>query len=454
MESPALPGFRNYICRRLQFLNMCHLQVPGCIRKLFFFLLVFLAVQLPARSQFLMDMLDTSKLTNKNLLGIYEKYNYLTIIGYMQPQFQVASEKGARTYAGPDFAPNSNNRFMLRRGRIRFDYTRFNKDEKASVQFAFQFDGTERGVNIRDFWGRVFENRWEVFTLAAGMFARPFGYEVNLSSIDRESPERGRMSQTLMRTERDLGAMVSFEPRRKGHKFAWLKVDAGLFNGQGLTGPAEYDSYKDFIMRAGVKPQQLTPKIKASAALSFLNGGFMQSSQYIYNMEGGKVVVDSSTANIGSKAPRRYAGADMQWEFKHPKSKTVFRAEYWFGKQTSLALISETPGGLPPEPLYTRPFNGAFFYLLHTIGHNQFVVKYDWYDPNTQVSGKDIKAENGFHPADIKYNTLGLGYLNYINTNLKAVLWYDIVTNEASSLPGYTHDLSDNVLTLRLQFRF
>ncbi|GAO45090.1 hypothetical protein FPE01S_04_03330 [Flavihumibacter petaseus NBRC 106054] len=414
-----------------------------------------LGLNFHAKSQFLMDMMDTSKMTNKNLLGIYEKYNYLTIIGYMQPQFQLASEKGIRTFAGPDFPPNVNSRFMLRRGRVRFDYTRFNKDEKASVQFAFQFDGTERGVAIRDFWGRVFENRWEVFTLAMGMFARPFGYEVNLSSIDRESPERGRMSQTLMRTERDLGAMVSFEPRRKGHKYAWLKVDFGVFNGQGLTGPTEYDSYKDLIMRAGMKPRQLTPKIKLSAAMSLLYGGFMQSSKYIYNMEEGKgFVVDSSEGNVGSKAPRQYAGADMQWEFKHPKSKTIVRAEYWFGRQTSLALTSETPGGLPTEPLYTRPFNGAFFYLLHSIGKHQFAAKYDWYDPNTKVRGKDIREEGNYHAADIRYNTLGLGYLNYINQNLKLVLWYDFVTNESTHLPGYTKDLSDNVLTVRLQFRF
>lgn len=416
-----------------------------------------LFASLPARSQFLMDMLDTSKMNGKNLLGIYEKFNYLTIIGYMQPQFQVASEKGARTFAGPDFAPAVNNRFMLRRGRIRFDYTRFNKDEKASVQFAFQFDGTERGVNIRDFWGRVFENRWEVFTLATGMFARPFGYEVNYSSIDRESPERGRMSQTLMKTERDLGAMVSFEPRRKGHRFAWLKADFGVFNGQGLTGPGEYDSYKDFIGRVAIKPQQLMPAVKFSAGVSLLTGGFMQGSRYIYQIHKGDAGyrVDSSEWNIGNKAPRRYAGADMQWEFTHPRSKTVFRAEYWAGKQTATANTSETPGGLPTDPLYTRPFNGAFFYLLHTIGKNQFALKYDWYDPNTAVAGAGIKAGTGnFGAADIKYKTLGIGYLNYINNHLKLVLWYDLVKNESTALAGYEADLRDNVFTCRLQFRF
>ena len=69
------------------------------------------------------------------------------------------------------------------------------------------------------------------------MFARPFGYEVNLSSSDREAPERGRMSQILMKTERDLGVMASFEPKKTKHFFKHIKIDGGFFNGQGLTGP-------------------------------------------------------------------------------------------------------------------------------------------------------------------------------------------------------------------------
>ena len=95
---------------------------------------------------------------------------------------------------------------------------------RPSVQFVFQFDGTERGVNIRDFWGRIFENKWKLFTFTTGMFARPFGYETNLSSGDRESPERGRMNQILMRTERDLGAMFSVEPREKDTSAAAFKI--------------------------------------------------------------------------------------------------------------------------------------------------------------------------------------------------------------------------------------
>ncbi|MFD2527297.1 porin [Flavihumibacter stibioxidans] len=425
---------------------------------LIFFSASFL-IATPVKAQLLMDMVDTTKEMGKDMLGLYQKFNYLRISGYMQPQFQVISEKGAPTYAGPSFPEKVDNRFTLRRGRIRFDYARFNQHDEVSFQFAFQFDGTERGVNIRDFWGRVFENKWHIFSFTSGMFARPFGYEVNLSSSDRESPERGRMSQILMKTERDLGVMMTIEPRNRNNRLKWLKIDAGVFNGQGLSGPSEYDSYKDFIARAGFKPLKIATGIRMSAAVSYLNGGLQQNSRYLYNMVEKNGLsyfeADSNAANIGNKAPRKYYGADMQWTFTHPKSKTILRAEYWRGTQTAQANTTETPGTLTADPLYIRKFDGAYFYLLHAIGKHQLAVKYDWYDPNTRVSGKEIQKLTGnFHVADVRHDTWGFGYLHYLNDNLKFVLWYDLVRNETTALDGYTSDKKDNVLTARLQYRF
>ena len=52
-----------------------------------------------------------------------------------------------------------------------------------------------------------------------------------------------------MKTERDMGAMISFEQRQKDHHFKYLKIDAGLFNGPGLSASADYDSHKDFEER-------------------------------------------------------------------------------------------------------------------------------------------------------------------------------------------------------------
>jgi hypothetical protein len=415
-----------------------------------------------ASGQFLMDMVDTTKDVGKGLLAIYKRFDHIRVSGYMQPQYQVISKEGAESYSGGDFPPHSNNRFMLRRGRIRFDYARFNDNDKPSLQFVFQFDGTERGVFIRDFWGRAFENKWELFAFTMGMFARPFGYEVNLSSSDRESPERGRMSQILMRTERDLGAMITFDPRNRKSFLKYLHVDAGFFNGQGLTNINDFDSYKDFISRVAIKPIPIARELWLSFGLSYLNGGFIQNGPLRYNMStsGGKplFVLDSSTAKIGSKVPRKYNGVDAQLKIKNKWGFTEIRGEFWNGTQTATYSSSETPPLLldPSDPYYVRPFNGGFFYLLqHIINeHHQLGLKLDWYDPNTDVKGEEIILDNNFGPADVKYTTIGGGYTYYINENLKMVLWYDNVKNEKTSLAGFTEDLKDNVFTFRLQFRF
>jgi hypothetical protein len=413
-------------------------------------------------AQFLMDMVDTSKDVGKGLLSIYKKFDQINIGGYIQPEFQVAQDKGAKSYAGGDFAPEVSNRFMIRRGRIRFEYARFTEDHKASVQFVFQFDGTERGVFIRDFWGRYFENKWELFSFSMGMFARPFGYEVNLASSDRESPERGRMSQILMKTERDLGAMVSFEPRKKNHPLKHLKIDAGFFNGPGLTAPADYDNYKDFIGHISWKPSPISKTIFVSGGISCLQGGFLQNTTSVFRMQtnstGDKYfVLDSSSQNIGKKAPRKYYGADMQLKIKNQWGFTELRAEYLRGTQTAIAHSSETPAALLQEPSYIRPFDGAYIYFLQNIINNrhQVCVKYDWYDPNTAVTGNQIgKQGTNLNATNIKYYTLGLGYIYYCNPNLKFLAWYDIVKNERTQLEGYTTDLKDNVFTFRMQFRF
>jgi hypothetical protein len=103
----------------------------------------------------------------------------LITLGYpviYNPQYQIASEKGAKGYSGGNFEPNSDNRFLIRRGRLRFDYMRTDELHRNQIQFVFQFDGTERGVFIRDFWGRYWENKWQLLAFTGGMFARPFWF--------------------------------------------------------------------------------------------------------------------------------------------------------------------------------------------------------------------------------------------------------------------------------------
>ncbi|MEP7144496.1 MAG: porin, partial [Ferruginibacter sp.] len=150
---------------------------------------------------------------------------------------------------------------------------------------------------------------------------------------------------------------------------------------------------------------------------------------------------------------------DMQLKIKKRVGYTEFRAEGIAGKQTATLQSSETPTALLTgnDGYYFRKFNGAYFYFLYHIfsEHHQLAVKYDWYDPNSGVKKNDIgKPGTNMNSTDIKYSTIGFGYINYFREDIKLVLWYSKVINEHTNLPGYLSDLNDDVFTARLQFRF
>ena len=418
----------------------------------------------------LTDMIDTATQMGKNMLSMYNKLGQLGFSGYIQSQYQVSAMKGnPNSYQGGDWGAYTSNRFRLRRGRLRVDFTHNTDDGKPSVYFLFQFDGTERGVNIRDFWGRYYENKWELFHFSAGMMARPFGFELLYSSSYREAPERGRMSQILMNTERDLGMMISLNPRRKDARLKWLMVDAGIYNGQGLSGPAEYDNLKDIIVRVSTKPQNIgSSKIKIAGGVSSLLGGITNQNKQLQTMKqtGGQWNMTTGdiadTNHIGEKAPRRYFGADARITIPNHKGVTELRGEYIAGTQSSALTSSVTPPTYPVnanginQPLAIRQFDGAYFYFLQHLGswNHQFVAKYDWYDPNKKVKGMDIGADRGLTAADIRFNTLGAGYIYYMNEHLKLVFWYEHPMNEKTRLTGYEKDLKDGSFTFRTQFSF
>jgi hypothetical protein len=428
------------------------------------FILFFPAVNFAQLESFKLD--DTTGFL-KDLSVIRNKYHSLSFSGYLQVQYQYADTSGIQTYNGGNFSAACNNRFMIRRGRFRMDYERKTETGFTKYYFGLQFDGSERGVNIRDMFGRIYENKFHDFVVTIGMFNRPFGNELNYSSVLRESPERGRMSQILMNTERDLGAMISFEPQDKKSKWYPLKIDAGVFNGEGLTGPAEYDKFKDFISRISLRKTEIAKKIFLSGGISYLNGGFRNGSKYNYSATDngmGEMLMlpDTSIKNIEMKAPRIYHGADMQLSFDNPLGKTEIRGEYVFGTQSATYATSVTPG-IPPlnktgkaDSVFTRNFNGAYFYLLHTfLKKHEIFLKYDWYDPNTKVSGSHINPSQSFGAADVRYNTFGCGYILYLNENVKFVFYFEHPMNEKTShISGYGADRKDNTYTCRVQFRF
>ena len=433
--------------------------------KLLLLALAALIFSVSCYSQRYLSDFDSSFFIRDTVRPIIKRFENLRITGYMQPQFQVAQSPGIASYAGGNFSQYSKSRFMLRRARVKIDYLLPSKTKYPLALFSFQIDATERGVIVRDMFVKLYETRGNLFNLTAGLFARPFGYEVNLSSAFRETPERGRMSQILMPSERDIGVMLSYEPQEQKRKLSHIKFDVGFFNGQGLSGSTDFDSHKDIISRLFVKPYFFAD-LELSGGLSILRGGWKNGTKYVYTSgtaNGEKIFeIDSSESNLGKSSPRHYYGGDVQLKWNHGWGSTEWRAEYWFGTQPGTAASTSNPGTLPnsngiPVPTYVRHFDGAFLLFLQNIvnPNHQLMVKYDWYDPNIHVEKNDIgKPGTNLTIADIRYSTLGVGYAWYFHQQIKLVLYYDIVKNESTLLPGYTADIEDNVFTTRLQFRF
>jgi len=435
---------------------------PHFIIKAFFIVIFLSTTALASHAQRFLSDYDSTLFIRDTVRPFLRRMENLHFSGYIQPQFQVIQTEGASTFGGGNFSEFSKSRFMLRRARMKIDYMVPAKGiDLPKAIFTFQIDATERGVFVRDMFLRIYEPKTHNFSFTMGLFARPFGFEVNLSSSFRETPERGRMSQTLMPTERDLGAMVSYESQSAKRKHPLFKFDFGVFNGQGLSGTTDFDSYKDFISRLTMKPLPISRKVSLSAGLSWLNGGWRQATPYRYEMntQGGNslFIVDSSQSNIGDKAPRKYYGADVQLIIKNGWGKSELRGEYWKGTQPGTASSTLNPGTIPLTPTYIRNFDGAFFYYLQNIISEKWelMVKYDWYDPNVKVSSEDIgKAGTNLTTGDIKYSTLGFGFTRYFSGNVKILAYYELVRNENTLIPAMTEDLKDNLFTLRMQLRF
>lgn len=426
----------------------------------------FISLCFSGYSQRFLSDFDSSYFVKDTVRPILKRFENLRFSGYIQPQYQSVSAPGAQTFEGGAFSALSKSRFMLRRARIKIDYLLTQKDRLPQALFSFQIDATERGVVVRDMFLKLFEMKKDYLNLTMGLFARPFGYEVNLSSSFRETPERGRMSQILMPSERDLGLMVSYESLKIKSSLHHIKFDIGLFNGQGLAGTTDFDSKKDIISRLYVKPVSIG-KWSLSGGLSYLQGGWRNATKFVYetkNDASGQpyFALDSSLSNQTNYATRRYRGADLQLKWKHAWGETEWRAEYWQGTQPGTSRTTVSPGSLPtenglPAPTYMRKFNGAFLLFLQQVFNprHQIMVKYDWYDPNTVVKGNQIGSTGAlFTPADVRFNTLGIGYSYQLNPATRLTIYKDIVRNESTKLSGYTGDVNDNVFTCRLHFRF
>jgi|GEM_PF-24509 hypothetical protein len=330
------------------------------------------------------------------------------------------------------------------------------------------------GVTIKDAYLRFTEPWLKSFSLMGGVFDRPFGFEIHYSSSNRETPERSRTEQTLFPGERDLGLALEMYPGENMGFMQYINFKGGVFTGNGIN--VETDNARDFMGRLGfsVPLKEIGLGIDGGASGYF---GKVTS----WNDVADSFSVDTKTFIKGTKNydktfDRKYYGGDLQLYYSLPVIGGLsLRGEVYTGKQPGFATSTSSPSNniLNTNPVFIRNFLGFYAWYVQNIDpiRSQLVVKFDSYDPNTDIKVSDINgfdstklATSGVSFADLMFNTIGLGWIYHWDENIKLMLYYDIVQPEkvknvwaaktSSSFYPYTLDMKANVLTFRVQYKF
>lgn len=199
--------------------------------------------------------------------------------------------------------------------------------------------------------------------------------------------------------------------------------------------------------------------MKYGAGVSFYNGYIFQPTNKIYTIENNIFTENSDPANLNGFAKRQYFGVDAQFSTSSLLGLTSLRAEYLMGTQPGSSSSTSSPAATATVTgdTYIRSFTGGYVHFVQDIADTKhsITVKYDWYDPNSKISG-DLVGITGSKTGkvDMAYSTIGVGYFYRMNQNVKLSAYYDFITNEKTKVKGYYHNVNDNLLTIRMQYKF
>jgi phosphate-selective porin len=346
------------------------------------------------------------------------KLTKIKISGYIQAQFE-SYQSGLVKTNEPD------NTFYIRRARVKFTY-----EATDGIKFVLQPDFSTGNLSLKDAYAVASLPKLPSLSLWAGQFNRP-NYEVEYSSGQREVLERSRVIKTIYPGEREVGAKLEFNPLKVP-----LKLQVALLNGN-FTGKEQkdVDSRKDLMARAVYSLKFSTAGIGVDLGANTYYGGLMAKNKYISDF---KSEMDSTTSNTGSYMDKQWFGGETQVFFDLLGGMSL-KGEYIAGKNAFA-------GDSKSNPNKTRKFEGYYAYFIKNIGKkNQMVVRYDYFDPNTELSGNEAQKE-------VNYKTFTLAWQYYLNDYIRFSVNYEMPKNETNtSIPK---DIKDNVFAIRMQAKF
>jgi hypothetical protein len=447
------------------------------LNSIFFFFVLMIALSANAQEASVNEKLST---VDDKVNGILErlatdeadlsKLTKIKVSGYIQAQYQ--------NFESPALLSTSQNYFSLRRVRVKFTY-----EAADGVKFVLQPDFSPGALALKDAYV-VLNDHWaKAFTLWAGKFNRP-NYEVEYSSSQRELPERSAVIRAIYPGERAIGAKLEYNPVNVP-----IHVQLAVFNGaDGLsvknsagtelnaTENKDYDNYKDVMIRA-----TYNLKLGNFGGLDFGAHGYfgVLKSQAVKTLSSDYTTV--TDIKYGDPLKRNWLGGEFQW-FADVMGGLSIKGEYIAGKNASVGYSPAT--GVPGVANFQNKFAGYYLYLIKNLGKkNQFAFRYDYYDPNTDITGADV-AIKGFTSADattlkskmsgksdLATATFGFAFHHYFDDNLRITFGYEIVNNEKVGTAGkvvdsytdahgnastldWSNRINQNVFTLRVQAKF
>jgi phosphate-selective porin len=368
--------------------------------------------------------LDERVLINETDLG---KLNKIKVSGYVQAQWE-------RYGADLERSNGYNNTFFIRRARIKFTYEALD-----GVKFVLQPDFSTGNLALKDAYAVLNIPKLRSWTIWAGQMNRP-NYEVEYSSSQREVLERSRIIRTIYPGEREIGVKLEYIGIKVPLKFQLMAMN-GNFTG---TQAKDVDSYKDIMARlvysiklpsAGIGID-LGPNIYHGANLS-------KNNKYFKNSDG---TIDS-LKSVWKYLDKNWVGGEIQ-VFADVLGGMAVKGEYIAGKNSTPSTVAAnaTVTQMKSSPSMYNNFSGYYIYFIKNIGSkNQFVAKYDYYDPNTKLEGDDSGNS-------VYYKTWTLAWQYYLNDFIRISLNYEMPKNEINATNPA--DKKDNTLGVRIQAKF
>ncbi|MBN2543339.1 hypothetical protein JXI42_10785 [bacterium] len=236
--------------------------------------------------------------------------------------------------------------------------------------------------------------------LSVGQFKNPFSLELNTSCAGLYTVKRSEVVNKLAGPGRDLGLMLL------GNYNDLVSYNLGLMNGTGMGVRDENDG-KNIVGRVVLSPIEY-----ASFGGSFKMGN---------SVPAGKMEDDNTITNFGGELQLKYKDFLLQGEyimgkFEKPETAPAIDTTTYSDCSGTHTVIDTVPG----DP-YEVNSSGFFVQAMYmTPWSLQPVIKYEMYDPNTDMDDDDQSIITfGFNYFINEWSRVQVNY-RYVADHLKA----------------------------------